>query len=90
MAMAIPKQTHVGRILSYELYRMGERGPVFIVPGTMAIDSVYDTPERSAIALLDYIKETALDDAMKNPGFVEDHGTNPEDFFVVITLEFKA
>lgn len=88
--MAIPKQTHVGRIVSYQLYKHTEHGPLLITPGTMAIDSVYDTPERSAIALLNYIQETALDDAMKNPGFVDDHGTNPEDFFVVITLEFKA
>lgn len=86
--MANPIEKHVGRIVSYQLYKQTPEGPLLTTCGSMGIDTTYKGDDRSARDLLAYITKAAFDEAAKNPGFVEVHGDAPEDFFTVITHQF--
>lgn len=88
--MANDKEYSIGRIVTYALQKVTDHGPLCVNIGSLAIDSVYKGPDRSARSLLAYINAAALEDATKNPEFVEQHGTNPENFFIIVTHEFTV
>lgn len=86
-----PHLEHVGRVVSYELHHRGESGPRQVTFGCVAIDSTYEKgAPRGAAELLAYINKTAFDEAAKDPGFIENWGENPADFFVTIQHEFRT
>lgn len=88
--MANPTEYTIGRVVTYQLHKLTPEGPIGVFYGTIAIDTMYKTQERSARGLLAYMTQAAFEEAAKNPGFVDKHGSNPEDFFITVSYEFTV
>lgn len=86
-----PSKVVVGHVVSYDLFKRTPSGPQAVTLGTIAVDSQYDQGSyRSAISLMEYITKSAIEEAFKDPDFIENQGDNAEDFFVVIRHHFNV